>query len=98
MGLFARRRKAYGLTQMHIVYFASVREAIGFDSEQTDFPEDILTIADCLGYLGARGSVYPAAFSDTAKLRFALDQQMAKIDAPIAGARELAIFPPVTGG
>jgi sulfur-carrier protein len=86
------------LTAVQIVYFASVREAIGMDGEQADFPPDVVTVADCLTFLAAHGGVYPAAFADTSKLRFALDQQMVKIDAPITGARELAIFPPVTGG
>ncbi len=83
---------------MQIVYFASVREAIGLDGEEANFPPDVVTVADCLKYLIAHGGVYPAAFADTDRLRFALDQQMVKLDAPITGAKELAIFPPVTGG
>ncbi len=83
---------------MQIVYFASVREAAGIDGEEADFPPDILTVADCLSYLITHGSGYPAAFADSNKLRFALDHQMVKPDAPITGAKELAIFPPVTGG
>ena len=83
---------------MQIVYFARVREAIGFEGEAADLPADIVTIADCLDHLIARGGVYPAAFADRAKLRFALDQQMAAVDTPIGTAQELAIFPPVTGG
>ncbi len=83
---------------MRIVYFASVREAIGLDGEEADFPPDVVTVADCLQSLIAHGGAYPAAFADSNKLRFALDQQMVKLDAPITGAQELAIFPPVTGG
>ena len=83
---------------MQIAYFARVREAVGMDGEPVSLPDDIVTISDCLTYLIARGGVYPAAFADTAKLRFALDQQMSGLDAPIGTAQELAIFPPVTGG
>jgi sulfur-carrier protein len=83
---------------MRIVYFASVREAIGMDGEAAELPNGIVTIADCLQYLTERSEVYRATFSDISKLRFALDQVMARIDAPISGAKELAIFPPVTGG
>ncbi len=83
---------------MHIVYFASIREAIGLDGEQADFPENAATIANCVAHLLARGSVYQAALADRSKLRFALDGHMATEDAPISGAQELAIFPPVTGG
>ncbi len=83
---------------MQFVYFASVREAIGIDGETADLPTGIVTIADCVQHLILRSDEHRAAFSDVSKLRFALDQQLAKIDAPIAGAQELAIFPPVTGG
>jgi sulfur-carrier protein len=86
------------LTPVQIVYFASVREAIGMDGEAAELPSDILTIADCLQHLTLRSEVYRTAFSDISKLRFALDQVMARIDTPISGAKELAIFPPVTGG
>ncbi len=83
---------------MQIVYFARVREAMGTDGEDAEFPADVVTIADCLAHLMARGGVYPAAFGDFSKLRFALDQQMAGTNTPIGAAQELAIFPPVTGG
>jgi sulfur-carrier protein len=83
---------------MQIVYFARVREAVGIDGESADLPDHIVTIADCVQWLIARGGPYPAAFADTGKLRFALDQQMVAINAPVTGAQELAIFPPVTGG
>jgi sulfur-carrier protein len=83
---------------MRIVYFASVREALGIDGEQAEIPDNIITIAGCLAHLLARGGVYQAALADQTKLRFALDGHMAKAEALISGAQELAIFPPVTGG
>ena len=83
---------------MRIVYFASVREAIGRDGEERDLPESVLSIADCLDWMSGQGVQYSAAFGNRSKLRFALDQKIAKADAMLSGATELAIFPPVTGG
>ncbi|MEE9433352.1 MAG: MoaD/ThiS family protein [Sphingorhabdus sp.] len=83
---------------MRLVYFASIREAIGCDSEERATPPHVATIAQCLDWLGQEDARYAAAFSDRAKLRFAVDAEMAKPDAPLASAQELAIFPPVTGG
>ena len=83
---------------MQLLYFARVRETIGIDAEQRDFPDTVITISDCLDWLSAQNGNYAEAFADLAKLRFALDQQIAKIDARLENAAELAIFPPVTGG
>ena len=83
---------------MRIVYFAKVRETIGLGEELRSLPDDVGTIEACLDWLAVQGSVYQSAFSDRSKLRFALDQKVAKIDAALYGMEELAIFPPVTGG
>ncbi len=83
---------------MKLVYFASVREDLGCDQEDIAFPPHALTIADCLQWMIAADERYARAFADPPKLRFALDQRMAKPVDPISGANELAIFPPVTGG
>lgn len=83
---------------MKLVYFASVRESIGCDGEERDLPGHVESIADALDWLVAQDERYAVAFANRAKLRFALDQQMAKPDAALAGGKELAIFPPVTGG
>jgi sulfur-carrier protein len=83
---------------VRLVYFAYVREAIGADAEQRDFPASVITIADCIDWLSAQEGNYASAFADRTRLRFALDQQMAKSDARLENAAELAIFPPVTGG
>ncbi len=83
---------------MRLVYFACVREAIGADTEQRDFPASVITIADCIDWLSLQGGNYAAVFANRAKLRFALDQQMVKSDVRLENAVELAIFPPVTGG
>lgn len=88
---------------MQILYFASVREAIGIESELRDFPPGVITVADALDWLSAHSAsgnsdLHASAFRDRSKLRFALDQKMVKMDARLEGATELAIFPPVTGG
>lgn len=86
------------MSTLHILYFAQVREAIGVSSEQCDVPETAATIADCLDWLSQLTSNHAHALADHKKLRFALDRQIAKLDAQLGDAKELAIFPPVTGG
>lgn len=83
---------------MKIVYFASVREAVGVSSEERAFPHELRTVAEAINWLSGQSAEHAAAFSDHAKLRFALDQNMATVDTLIGDANELAIFPPVTGG
>ncbi len=83
---------------MRLVYFARVREAIGFDAEERELPADIQTIGECLTWLAGQGENYATAFADPSRLRFALDQQMVWEETLLEGASELAIFPPVTGG
>ena len=83
---------------MKLVYFARVREALGCDGEEMEFPANVLTVGDAIDWLTAHSPRHAEAFSDRSKLRFALDQHMVKSDAPMTGATEFAIFPPVTGG
>jgi len=83
---------------MQFVYFASVRETIGQDGEEVELPDGVTSVEQCLDWLSGKTDQYMAAFADRSKLRFALDQQMVGADADITGAKELAIFPPVTGG
>lgn len=81
-----------------MLYFAWVREAIGADEEIVAPPADIGTIADLVSWLANRSAGHAAAFADPDRLRAAIDQDFAGFDASIAGAREIALFPPVTGG
>jgi molybdopterin synthase sulfur carrier subunit len=83
---------------MRLVYFARVREALACDGEDVDFPADVQTVAQALDWLATQSPSHAKAFADRSKLRFALDQQMVKAEAAIAGVGEFAIFPPVTGG
>jgi molybdopterin synthase sulfur carrier subunit len=75
-----------------------VREAIGRDGERVDVPAEVTTIAALLDRLAARGGGYAEALADRGRLRAALDQAFVPLDAALGEARELAIFPPVTGG
>ncbi len=79
-----------------VLYFAWVRERIGLPREriQTSAP----TVAALVAELAAREERYALAFADLASLRVALDQELASFDAPLAGVREVAFFPPMTGG
>jgi sulfur-carrier protein len=80
--------------RVQLLYFAWVREAIGVDGEMLDLPDNLITLQDLAGWLSERYTV----FTDSTRLRGAIDQVMAKMEAPIAGAKEIAFFPPVTGG
>ena len=83
---------------MQILYFAWVRERVGTGEEQVTPPAEIKTVAELIGWLSARSEGHAAAFADPARLRAAVDQAFVPLDTPIADAREIAIFPPVTGG
>jgi sulfur-carrier protein len=83
---------------VRVLYFAWVRERIGAGEEQVSPPEAVVTIADLIEWLGSLSEGHAAAFADRSRLRAAIDQDFVALDTPIAGAREIAIFPPVTGG
>jgi sulfur-carrier protein len=79
-------------------YFAWVREQVGRAQEEVALPDGILTIADLVAWLRQRDEGYAAAFKRPEVIRAALDQHHAPANAPIGTAREIAFFPPVTGG
>ena len=83
---------------IQILYFAWVRENIGRDGETVDPPATVRTIADLILWLAERGGGYGHAFADPKRIRAAIDQDFVRHEAPIAGAWEIALFPPVTGG
>jgi molybdopterin synthase sulfur carrier subunit len=84
--------------RLTIVYFAWVRDRIGIGQEVIDHPGTNILVADVLDRLAAGSAGHAAAFADRARLRAALDQDYVPLDTPLGDARELAIFPPVTGG
>ncbi len=79
-----------------VLYFAWVRERIGVPRERVD--TKAATVADLVTELAARDDYHAAAFADLRALRVAVDQELTGFDAPLAGAREVAFFPPMTGG
>lgn len=81
---------------MDVLYFAWVRERIGLPKEQVD--TDAATVADLVEQLRAREERYAVAFEDLSALRVAVDQELSDFDAPLEGVREVAFFPPMTGG
>ncbi|MEL7216256.1 MAG: molybdopterin converting factor subunit 1 [Pseudomonadota bacterium] len=81
---------------MQVLYFAWVRERIGLPREEVE--TNAATVTDLVAELVAREPRYAAAFADTSALKVALDQELASFDAPLAGVREVAFFPPMTGG
>jgi molybdopterin synthase sulfur carrier subunit len=81
-----------------ILYFAWVRDMIGTAEESADPPADVTTVGALAAWLAGRSEGHRAALADLTRIRAAVDQQFADLDAPIKGAREIAFFPPVTGG
>jgi molybdopterin synthase sulfur carrier subunit len=79
-------------------YFAWVRERVGLAEERVELPPSVVTIAELVAWLSARGPGYAAAFAHAGVVRAAIDQAHVPPAAAIAGAREIAFFPPVTGG
>jgi len=86
------------MTEIKLVYFAWVRERIGLAEERVDVPSSILTVAELAGWLQERGEEYAYAFENPGIVRAAIDRKHVKPDALIAGAQEIAFFPPMTGG
>ena len=83
---------------MKAVYFAWVRERVGTPEEEIAPPAEVVTVADLIDWLAARGENYAYAFEAPRTIRAALDRKHVKHGAAIAGAREIAFFPPMTGG
>lgn len=83
---------------LKLVYFAWVRERIGKPGETVERVPGVETVADLVRWLREQGPEYEAAFARPELVRAAIDRSHVKPDAPIAGAREIAFFPPVTGG
>jgi molybdopterin synthase sulfur carrier subunit len=79
-------------------YFAWVRERIGLTDEDVDLPPDVATVDDLLVWLKARGPEYEHALAEPSVIRVAIDHVHAQRKAPLSGAGEVALFPPMTGG
>ena len=83
---------------MRLLYFAWVKEKAGVAAEEIEPPENVATIAELIAWLKTRGPEFENAFARSEVIRAAIDKSHVRHDARIAGAREIAFFPPVTGG
>jgi molybdopterin synthase sulfur carrier subunit len=83
---------------MKVKYFAWVRERVGKAEEMIEPPADVRTVGELMGWLARRGEDYAHAFETPRVIRAAIDHTHVRPDAAIAGAREIAFFPPMTGG
>lgn len=79
-----------------VLYFAWLRERIGAPKEEVE--TSAVTVADLVSELKSKSEAHALAFSDMTAVRVALDQELTEMDAPLAGVREVAFFPPMTGG
>ncbi len=80
---------------IQVLYFASLKEALGKSGESLDLPAGITTVGALRDWLVAEGR---GALATAKNLRCAVNQDMAGLDAPVREGDEIAFFPPVTGG
>ena len=83
---------------MKVLYFARIRQIIGRSQDDIEIPSEVTTVGGLIDYLAARDPGCAAAFADRRTLKAAVNQSHVPLDASLAGAREVAFFPPVTGG
>jgi molybdopterin synthase sulfur carrier subunit len=83
---------------MDVLYFAWVRERVGVGQESLDPPEAVRNVADLICWLAERSPAHAEAFREPARIRAAIDQRFVPLDAELGTAKEVALFPPVTGG
>ena len=83
---------------MRLIYFAWVRERIGKSQEDVELPGDVETVADLLRWLKSRGEEYENALQYPHVIRVAIDQEHVHHREKLGAAREIALFPPMTGG
>ena len=84
------------MTELNVLYFAWVRERIGVAKEHVT--TDAKTVNALIEELSSREERYELAFQDMTVVKVAVDQVLAPLDASLAGAKEVAFFPPMTGG
>ena len=84
--------------RVEVLYFAGLREAVGVSRETVELPAGVATAAALRAHLRSRGGAWADALGESRLLRVAVDQSMARADAPLRDGAEVAFFPPVTGG
>lgn len=83
---------------MKLIYFAWVRERVGMPEEEVEPPAEVTNVGELVGWLRGRGEGYAHAFADPGVIRAAIDRLHVRPAASLEGAREVAFFPPMTGG
>ncbi len=83
---------------MTVLYFAWVKEKVGLSEEQVTPPASVTTVAELMDWLAARSGNHASAFTERKMIKAAVDQVHVPLASSLTGAREVAFFPPVTGG
>ncbi|MEM7748670.1 MAG: molybdopterin converting factor subunit 1 [Pseudomonadota bacterium] len=86
------------MASVKLLYFAWVREKVGHGDDTFELPEAVASVTDLIQWLRLQGPEYDAAFENKSAIRVAINQEHVTHDALLAGAKEIAFFPPVTGG
>ncbi|MEO0636242.1 MAG: molybdopterin converting factor subunit 1 [Pseudomonadota bacterium] len=87
-----------GTTEINVLYFARLRDKIGLEGEAIALSDEVGTVGDLFALLQNRSDAHASALADDVSIRAAVDQQHADMETPLSGAREVAFFPPMTGG
>lgn len=83
---------------MKVLYFAWLRERLNRPSDDVEPPGDVVTLADLVAWLRANDEALDLAMANPAIFKLSRDARIVPWDTPLAGAREVAILPPMTGG
>lgn len=83
---------------IHVLYFAAVKEKVGLSEEQVSPPASVATVSDLMDWLAGRSPRHASAFANRTTIKTAVDQTHVPASAALGEAREVAFFPPVTGG
>jgi molybdopterin synthase sulfur carrier subunit len=86
------------MTKIKVRYFAWVRERVGKPEEELEIPANVTNVRELVAWLSTRGEEYAYAFENPKIVRAAIDQTHVRPDTALKGAREVAFFPPMTGG
>ena len=86
------------MSNLTVRYFAWVRERVGKGEETLDVPESVKTVSDLVAWLATRGEEYAQAFENPKVVRAAIDKVHVQSGTALGGAKEIAFFPPMTGG
>ena len=83
---------------MKVLYFAWLRERLNRASDEITPPSEIVTLNDLVAWLRARDEALDLAMENPTIFKLSINARIVPGDTPIAGAREIAILPPMTGG